>query len=160
MSLRVAAVAALVWAAVFTAVHLYWFAGGEFMSVNVPEVDGPGVAIFTALVGGLFVAGHLVPLAIIQPWGKRVPPWLIAACLWTGTALLLMRGAAGILDLVLREVGITGGLTGMSYEEVTGDPHRSTGDFWSTVTLEANFVLGGVLYGLTAARHHERRRHR
>lgn len=152
---RRAALAAFVWAAVFTAMHVYWFAGGRFGLGDAPEVVPRATStsdrVQGAVITVMFAVGIVLPLALTRPWGRRIPRWAALFCLWTGCALVAVRGGAGLLDTALRGTGLAPhGLTGLTYEQITGDAHPSAYTIWSGVGIDAYFVLGGILYGLTA----------
>lgn len=144
--------AALAWATVFTAFHVYWFCGGRFgfgdQPDPIPQTRSAGDVVFMVVTGGMFVAGFLVPSAVLARWGRNVPRRLLLALALTGGALLLARGLSGLVDDALRTTGVaTHGLTGMSNEEVLGDAHPTPYTWWSTVGVDTTFALGGVLYG-------------
>ncbi|AUA10678.1 hypothetical protein CFP59_02777 [Streptomyces malaysiensis subsp. malaysiensis] len=154
---RRAALAAFGWAVVFTAMHVYWFAGGRFGLGDapdvVPEATSTGDRIQGAVIVGMFAVGIVLPLALTRPWGRRIPRRAALFCLWTGAALVAVRGGAGLLDTALRSTCLAPhGLTGLTYEQITGDAHPSAYTIWSGVCVDAYFMLGGVLYGLTALR--------
>jgi hypothetical protein len=149
---------AFLWAVVFTAFHFYWFAGGRFGLGDgpemIPETRTTGDRIWAFAVTSMFVVGIALPLALTRPWGRRIPRWIAVGCLLTGATLLLLRGGAGLLDTTLRETGLADrGLTGLTYEQITGDPHPSLNTKVSGTCIDVYFIVGGLLYGRTVLRH-------
>ena len=152
---------ALGWAALFTAAHIYWYAGGKVGLGDAPD-SIPGWPhnifgwVFTVVVLVMFLVGMAAPYSMLRPWGERVPRRLLVLLLWIGCVVLVLRGGAGVLDDLIRDLGISsGGLTGLSYERTLGQAHPSDYTLWSTGLVDAYFLLGGVLFGwlaLTASR--------
>ena len=157
---------ALWWAVVFVAVHVYWAFGGRvgFGDQEDPIPDttsGLAGSTFTTVVAVMFAGGLLVPLALLRPWGHRFPRRALVSLMWFGAGVLALRGAGGLLDGVLRGVGINHGLTGLPYEETVGSAHPSRITVWSGAVIDATFLVGGMLFGravhLTAPRRQLRR---
>ncbi|MER6944318.1 DUF3995 domain-containing protein [Nonomuraea sp. NPDC000554] len=137
------------WVLVFIAFHVYWYLGGRFGHPGpLPEVS---FDVFGVVVTAMFVVGAVIPLAAVQSWGRAIPRRLLVAALWTGCAVLTLRGLTGILDDVLRTTGLgPDGLTGLTIEQVTGTAHPGPDIIWSGRATDACFTLGGLLFALTA----------
>lgn len=156
--------AAFAWVVVFAAFHVYWGFGGQFgfgdASVTTPGATSVAAKTFTVVLGIMFVVGAVVPLAVLMPWGARIPGWMLIACCWIGGVLLTLRGFSGLLDTALRGTGlVTNGLTGPTYEQELGDAHPSAYTLWSTSTIDVYFFVGGLLFcGLAVADRRARRR--
>ncbi len=159
-----AAWAALVWAVVFAALHVYWVLGGRIgfgdQADPIPlTTSSPAGWALTFAVGAMFLAGLVVPLALVQRWGRRIPRRLLLALTWIGGLVLGLRGASGLLDGLLRAVGVDGGLTGLSYEQTLGTADPSAYTLWSSTAVDLLFFVGGILF-TDAARLVGRRRAR
>jgi hypothetical protein len=127
------------WTALFGAPHVWWalgnsfaFPGGEasyriFMSATWRIV-------FDWVVVLLSATGFGVALALVRPWGRTLPRWPLNAAAWTASAVLLVRGVAGLA---------VDGLTDLE------DPSRP---IWTV-----GFVVGGLLFGSLAWRAHQAR---
>jgi Protein of unknown function (DUF3995) len=161
-----AAYASFAWVAVFIFFHLYWFVGGRLGFGDAPDpIPGTPTSVvgwaFNLLVLAMFVAGLVVPLALARPWGRRIPRWMLLALAWLGCAALAVRGGAGIVDSLLRLAGILPrGLTGLTYEQILGQAYPSAYTLWSGAAIDANFLIGGTLFGLAARRYRSRSRDR
>lgn len=143
--------AAFGWVVLFAAFHVYWGFGGHFgfgdASVTVPEPTSAVAWVFSVVVDVMFVVGAVVPLALLMPWGARIPRWMLTACCWIGGALLTLRGFSGLLDTTLRGTGLVqNGLTGLTYEQELGQAHPSAYTLWSTSTIDVYFFVGGLLF--------------
>jgi hypothetical protein len=154
---RAAGYAAWIWVVAFIAIHVHWYLGGRIGHPGaLPDAS---LDAFSVTVVALFVAGAIVPLASVSTWGRVIPRRLLLGALWTGAAILMLRGAAGMLDETLRVTGLSPtGLTGLTREQVTGSADPSANVLWSGRAIDAYFVLGGVLFGL-AARAYQRAPH-
>jgi hypothetical protein len=99
----------------------------------------------------MFLAGLVVPLAIIQPWGRLIPDRVRLVLAWLGCIVRVLRGAAGITDGALRLSGVaTTGLSGLTNQELFGQANPSASTLWWSFAIDAYFVLGGLLFGLAA----------
>jgi len=135
---------------VFIVAHIHWFLGGTILRPNVPPAS---LDLFNVVVVCMFVVGFVVPLVAARPPAATVPRRIVAAALWLGCAVLLVRGAAGVVDEILRLTGLsTDGLTGLTREEQTGYADPPPRVLWTGWTIEAYFVLGGLLFGVAARR--------
>jgi hypothetical protein len=109
--------------------------------------------IVNVVVTLMFIAGLLVPTMLIWDIGPWVPRRILVAMLWVGCAVLLLRGGLGLLDGLVRYVGLfEGGLTGLSYEQTLGVAQPSTYTLWSGALIDAYFAIGGLAFGWSARR--------
>ncbi|MFB7909724.1 DUF3995 domain-containing protein [Kitasatospora sp. NPDC056076] len=145
--LRPAAYAAAVWAGAFSLVHLYWLFGGRIGLPDGLSVTGntPLLIIDILAIPGCAVAAVLA-LAIVRPWGGRLPAKLLGVALWGITAVLLVHSLPSVPDWF-----------------ALATSSRTTGDFdamgrFATLLYEPFFLAGGLLFGLaTLARRRPRR---
>lgn len=147
---------ALAWAAMFTAMHGYWYLGGKIGLGDAPRAL-PGIPTtmggwsFTIAVALMFAAGLAAPIVLLRGRAGGGYRRLLVGLLWAGCGLLVARGASGLLDDTVRGLGISaGGITGLSYQHILATAHPSAYTLASTASVEAYFLLGGVLYGLAA----------
>ena len=142
-----AAYAAGGWAFLFAAPSFYWAAGGTAGTGTL----GPGIAAmasdpwFVAVVWATGVAkvlGGFLALALVRPWGRRIPRWALLAGAWVWGALLVLHGA----DFVAQGALALGGFVDVP-ASVPPAAIR-----WSTFLWGPWFLLGGLLFCVAAWR--------
>jgi uncharacterized protein DUF3995 len=148
--------AAFAWTLVFIVFHVYWYLGGHLGIGDAPNAL-PGMP---SSVGGwivqivelaMFVAGLVVPVALVRRWERIGPRWMLLSLTWLGSAVLAVRGGAGIVDDLLRMTHILpNGLTGLTYEQALGQAHPSAYTLWSLASIDVYFLIGGILFGVAA----------
>jgi hypothetical protein len=73
--------------------------------------------------------------------------------MWAGAAVLVLRGAVGLADDVLRFTGLAEtGLSSLTDKQVLGTADPSAYTIWSTIGIDAFFAAGGALFGWAAHR--------
>jgi hypothetical protein len=98
------------WAFLFAALSFYWALGGtagtEAISpaiVQLARAHDPWVMAALWISAILKVFSGFVALALIQPWGSRVPRWILLLLAWGAGTLLFGHGglflAVGVLAL-------------------------------------------------------------
>jgi hypothetical protein len=98
------------WAFLFAALSFYWALGGtagaETISpaiVQLARAHVPWVMAVLWISAILKVFSGFVALALIQPWGSRVPRWILLLLAWGAGTLLFGHGglffAVGVLAL-------------------------------------------------------------
>jgi hypothetical protein len=147
------AYAALAWVVVFFAFHIYWYLGGSFASPGkLPDLIHHSLVgwILEVLVDAAWPLGAWVCLAIARGWPQGRMRRAASLVVWLGCAVLVLRGAAGLIDDLTRATGLLpNGLTGLSTEQTTGIAHLT----WSGWAIDAYFFAGGLLFGLLASRY-------
>jgi hypothetical protein len=86
------------------------------------------IAIPLCLVGAAFA------LALVQPWGRSFPRWLLLIAAWGGCAFLVLHAAPVLIE---------GGLIGVGLLRKT----LSSLDRWDLLVYEPFWLLGGILFG-------------
>ena len=121
--------AACLWAIIFAAPHVWWALG---FPAGFPGGQGRGRAnhhlmmttwryFFDLGVIFLSILAIFVALALIQNWGRTIPHWILRTMAWIASAMLTLRGVAGLIHDGVR------------------DPV-----WWPT------FLVGGILFGSVA----------
>jgi hypothetical protein len=102
--MRSAGYAAFGGAMVYVLLKAIWVAGG---TVGVRDLNGVSRAAWVAdnaATGAIGVAGAAVALAMVRPWGRRLPLWLVVVPVWTGAGLLapflVLIPAAGLFQAI------------------------------------------------------------
>jgi Protein of unknown function (DUF3995) len=151
----VTAYAAAVVAFAYALVSLYWAVGGDRLVSTVGGYverfarEGGAVPVLVALAAAVAkVAGGLLALALVRPWGRVVPRrWLLAAST-AASALLVGYGGLNVLvgALVLAGVIHPGG----SVDRTALRWHVGVWDLW--------FLVWGILLALATVSYWRRTR--
>jgi hypothetical protein len=148
---RRAAYTAFGWVLVFVAWHGVWYVTG----LPFPHHHWSGSARILmwgvdAIGWVIWAVGIVLPLALARPWGRRVPRWMLLWAAWTGCALLGARGIGGVVDDVVRAIGFSRGLTGMTIAQVMETAHPSAWQSFAEAATDVLFIAGGLVFGLAA----------
>ncbi|MEU9161981.1 hypothetical protein AB0D29_17125 [Streptomyces sp. NPDC048424] len=108
----------------------------------LPIGDGFGLTewvVLNTVTVGMAVIGIALALALVRPWGMRIPGRLVAFCSWVGSGFLVSVLPVGLFSALL---------------DVGGDPQGGGGDdpampVWEGVLVEFSFV--GMGLGLALA---------
>jgi hypothetical protein len=95
------AYAAALWAAVFAVFHIVWAAGWyPLLDAEQARIAfaNPWKWAFDVLVAAMCVIAVPVVLAPVMSWGQRLPWRLIYALACIGTALLVLRSTASLVQ--------------------------------------------------------------
>ncbi len=146
--------AACTWAIVFAAVSFYWAVGGTVgVNTNAPAItkhvlarDPAWVAIMWC-TGVLKIIAALVALALVQPWGRALPRWLVLIAAWSAVVIMgVYEGAASLIQHALMVAGIISTPAGLG----------ATSARWHLLLWDPWWLVGGILLasrpGITAAR--------
>ena len=148
---RRAAYAAFGWVLAFVAWHVVWYVTG--LPFTHHHWSGAALVLFwasEAITWVIWAVGIVLPPALARPWGRRVPRWMLLWAAWTGCVLLGARGISGIADDVVRALGSSRGLTGMTTAQVMGTAHPSTWLSFAEAATDVLFLAGGLVFGLAA----------
>jgi len=142
-----AAYAACVVAALYAVVSFYWALGGsagvDTLGGSLEELarDGDPVVLWLAGTAGLLkVAGAVLALALVRPWGQVVPRRLLLGAAWAGSLVLVLYGALYVVGGALVLAGAV---------DVSGPVDR-TALWWHVAVWDLWFLVWGVLLGLAA----------
>lgn len=137
------AYAACAWAAVFAAMSFYWAAGGTAGADTIGNVirtpalarDPTFVAILW-ITGGLKAIAGLLALALVRPWGRIIPRWMLVTAGWGTGLLLVLYGGANLAVRGLMAIGIINTPASM----------HSTAARWHLLLWDPWWTLGGLLF--------------
>lgn len=136
-----AAYGAAGWAFVFAAMSFHWARGGRWslgtQAVAIQEQfeDADFVAVLWA-TGALKVAAGVLALALVRPFGRRVPRVVVKGAGWGTAVTLLLYGGLGWVQALLWETGAV-------------DIPRSVGAqaaTWKLLFWDPFWLLGGALF--------------
>jgi hypothetical protein len=120
----------------YLVIKISWVVGAVLGLVPVGAGFSLGGWVLLNLVTvGMAGIGIALALALVRPWGMRIPGWLVVFCAWVG---------AGFLVSLLPYVGLEwlfGSGAGGAEEGASGGPVRPA---WEGVLLEVSFVGMGL----------------
>jgi hypothetical protein len=125
--------AAATWALIFGVLHFVW-AGGWYIGLDPVAAKAafavPWKLAYDLVAGVMCFVAAPVALALVMPWGRRVPRRLLSSIAWAGIGLLVLRAVASIVQV--------------TYFVLTG---RFT---WRALGIwEPWFYVGATLFALT-----------
>jgi hypothetical protein len=145
--------AACAWAIVFAAMSFYWAAGGTIgihtIAAQIEEISLVNNADVVFATGVLKVLLALLALALIQPWGRRFPRWLLLLAGWGAGIVLLVYSGANLVDHGLMVTGVID----------TPDVLGRRAARWHLFFWDPWWMLGGILVTLTTWRSQRRSAH-
>jgi Protein of unknown function (DUF3995) len=132
--------AAALWSLIFAAFHIIW-AFGWYIGLDQEQARiafrRPLFFIYDVVVAGMCVFAVFIALALVQPWGRRVPRRLLMFCAWAGTGLLVLRAGASVIQI--------------AYSLSVGRFSFAAMGIW-----EPWFYLGAILFSVSMWKHGRR----
>ncbi len=146
MPVRVwSAYAAAATAFVFAAVSFYWGAGGtalvSTLGGRIEELAlarDPAIIAVVWLTGVAKLVGAVLALALVQPWGRRLPRRWLRATAWVGAGLLTAYGLVQVTAVALVAAGVI----------VPDAPVETNVLRWRLLVWEPWFLVWGLLLAL------------
>lgn len=157
---RRAGYAAFGWVLVFLAWHVVWLATG-LAAPTSSHFHGAALVTYrvvTSFIDVMIVLGCILPLALVQQWGRRLPRSALLTAAWIATALLTARGVSGLLDDLLRAIGFHHGLTGLTVEQTTATARVTLWVQASGYATDVLFTAGAVVFACAAVEYARRTR--
>jgi hypothetical protein len=140
--------AACVWAAIFALMSLYWAAGGqlggETVGVEINRLGHERDPSFVAQLWAAFALKAIVAmlaLALVQPWGRRLPRRLLLVLAGVTGAGVTLYAAGNLVQHALMATGTIG----------TPEDLGSYAVPWHLALWDPFWLAGGLLF-LAAAR--------
>jgi hypothetical protein len=131
--------AACAWALIFAAMSFYWAAGGDLgIETQAPSIRESAEARapwFVALLwatGAAKVVGGLLALALVRPWGRLVPRWMLLVAGWGVGIGMTLYGGLGLIVDGLRAGGLL-------------DRSDAAAVWWHLLLWDPWWWLGGLL---------------
>jgi Protein of unknown function (DUF3995) len=150
--LRIIAYAAAAWSLLFAAMSFYWAAGGmtglETLGNKIDRLArerDSGFVTEVWVTGFLKLGAGLLALALVQPWGRRLPRRILVIATWVVGIGLTVYGVANLVQHGLMEAGVVETPSGLGSEAAT----------WHLLLWDPWWLLGGLLF-VAAARHGRR----
>ena len=131
----------------FAAVSTYWGLGGRALLDTLGgEIErraraGDGVLLAANAVGAVLkVLGGVLALALVQPWGERLPRRPLQAVAWAGAAVLTVYGVVQTAAMVLVALDV--------FEPA--EPLERRAVLWRLFLWEPWFLVWGLVLGAAA----------
>ena len=102
--------------------------------------DDPWFIVILWSTGVLKALGGLLALALVRPWGRIVPRWLLLAAVGCGGIFMILYSGANFLVRGLMWAGILN----------TPESMHSTAALWHLLFWNPWWLLGGILFSATA----------
>ncbi len=133
------------WAFLFAALSFYWALGGtagaDTISPAIAQLARAHVLwIFVVLwiTAIIKVCSGFVALALVQPWGKRIPQWVLLILVWGAGTLLFVHGG---LFFVVGVLALSGAISVSTPVTVL---------HWYTFLWGPWWLIGGTLFLVVA----------
>ena len=140
---------AFLWSSLFGLASLYWAAGGTVgistLAQSIQDAahdDDAAMLTMTWITGVLKIMGGLLALMAIRPIGDGRIRTVLLVLLWGVGALYTLYGLLGFIEKLLMALGILDVPSGLGEGAV----------IWYLLLWEPFWILGGVLFLLTALR--------
>ncbi|MFD9617929.1 hypothetical protein ACFWB2_11705 [Streptomyces virginiae] len=125
---------------------------GSLMGL-LPVGQGFGMAewvVLNAVTVGMAAIGIASALALVRPWGMRIPGWPVVFCVWVGSGFLVSILPFGVLGALLDAGGGSPGEAGNSAGPADpADPADPAMPVWEGVLVQFGFL--GMGLGLALA---------
>ncbi|MEV5550703.1 hypothetical protein AB0L35_31985 [Streptomyces sp. NPDC052309] len=138
---RCAAYGAALALAPYLLIKVSWVAGSLLGVTPIGEgFSRAGWVLLNTVTIGMAGIGIAMALALVRPWGMRIPGWLVVFCAWTGSGFLVSILPYAVLSALLDAVRGGSGSGG-------GDEPAMPG--WEAALVQFGFV--GMGLGLAVA---------
>lgn len=141
------ALAACIWAVAFGLLSLYWAVGGDLgistLAHTIQESAREGdeqMRLTTVITGWLKIAAGALALWTLRPVGGRRLRTVGLSLLWGCAILFSLYGVLGFIEKLLMGFGVLDVPDGLGEDVV----------WWYVVLWEPVWILGGVLFFMTA----------
>jgi hypothetical protein len=141
------AYAAATWTFAHAGLSLNWFLGGDLgvdqLGVRLQEEAASRQASFLVQLWAavlIKVLAGLLALALVRPWGRRVPRRLLLVGTWGAGIGLGLYGIAGMVQAGLAQAGVIGVPPSMGEDAA----------IWYLSLWEPLWLIGGMLFLLAA----------
>ncbi|MGH4030997.1 hypothetical protein ACQB60_18900 [Actinomycetota bacterium Odt1-20B] len=83
-------------------IKVVWVVGSLLGLISIGEGDSrAGWVLLNTVTIGMAAIGIALGLALVRPWGTRIPGWLVAFCAWTGSGFLVSVLPFAVLSPIL-----------------------------------------------------------
>ena len=100
------------------------------------QLSVAGFVVLNVVTIGMAATGIALALALVRPWGQRIPAFVVLSCAWIGCGFLVPMIPYMLLDTLLTRAG-------------TSAPEPSSMPAWEGPLIEVSFL--GMALGLAIA---------
>jgi hypothetical protein len=147
---RAAAYGAFALALGYALVSVYWAAGGTrgltTLGGSIERLarsENAGAATVISIVIVLKLIGALLALALVRPWGQRIPHTLLLVAGGAAAAVLILYGGVQVIGEALAETGLIRPYAHVDWRALRW--HLGVWDLW--------FLVWGVLLAVAVRMH-------
>lgn len=135
------------WLIAFLAWHVPFFFGWNPFDGEIDSV----FHVYNLTLVGIAVAGTVIVLATVRPWGRRIPRWAVLIPLMVGSVLLVLRGVPGFVEFLAQVSGLApAGLLGLFDKSL---PPATGAELWAGYFVNLFFFVGALLIVPTTVRY-------
>jgi hypothetical protein len=125
----------------------YWAAGGTAGAATIGDtITAPALARDPIVVATLWATGALkalaalLALALVQPWGRCIPHWMLLTAAWTAGIFMTLYAGANFAVRGLMATGLI---------DAPASMHTPVAQ-WHLLFWNAWWLLGGLLFTAAA----------
>jgi Protein of unknown function (DUF3995) len=129
----------------FAAVSFYWGSGGKRgLDTIGGTIEQKALAgdtlIYLAvwITGGLKLFGAALALALVRPWGRRLPRWGVAFLGWVAAVLLTLYGGFLVAADALAAAGVITPSQPIAWKPL----------LWHLWVWDMSFLIWGILFAM------------
>ena len=141
----------------YALVSVYWGLGGtagvDTLGGQLEELARARQPVLIAVLWVTVVlklVGALLGLAVVRPWGRRLPRWLLLTAAWGATTVLVLYGGVLVIGQALVQVGVLHAADSMDWRAF----------HWHLYLWDPWFLLWGLLLGIATLAFTRRTRRR
>ncbi len=129
------------WAIAYVPIHGFWALTGNTWPIGELPQSVEASWRQTNWAACLVIAGAaVVCLALVQPWGRRLPRGLLLGVAWLGAGFALLHSIAQWAQILMKVTKVSDGTV-------------TTFDRWDLVVFEPWFMVMGCLLALSAVQY-------
>lgn len=139
--------AAFGWGLIFGAISIYWGCGGT-LGLNtiggsierLAREHNTGIFVAVWVTGLAKLVGATLALALVRPWGDRLPRRPVVILSWVATVVITLYGA----------ITVAGDALGVAHVIHPKHPVARTPLLWHLWVWDMSFLVWGLLFGCAA----------
>lgn len=128
----------------YALVSVYWAAGGTLglktlggQLERLGRARDPQLIAVVWVTAGLKLFAAVLGLALVRPWGRRLPRWMLLIAAWGTTVVLVLYGGTLVIVQSLVQIGVIAASADMDW----------TAFHWHLFLWDPWFLVWGLLLG-------------